>query len=71
MGTPSSEFIIDPLTPDQFDRVWPIFHAVISAGKTYSYPPDMTFEQARDTWCADEKTPFLARAGDEVGGTFY
>jgi len=62
---------VRPLKAEEFHRVWPIFHAIIAAGKTYSYPPDMRFEQGRDTWCAPEKTPYIAEVDGEVVGTFY
>jgi GNAT superfamily N-acetyltransferase len=31
-------------------QVWPIIKAVIEAGDTYAYDPDMTSEQARSIW---------------------
>ena len=62
---------IRPLEPDEFDLVWPIFSAVIREGKTYSYSPDLTFEQSRDIWFSAEKTPFIALEGDRPIGTFY
>jgi GNAT superfamily N-acetyltransferase len=31
-------------------QVWPIIEAVIEAGDTYAYDPDMTSEQARSIW---------------------
>lgn len=62
---------IRPITAEEFGLVWPIFEPIIREGKTYSYPPDMRFEQARNTWCAPEKTPFVALDGDTPVGTFY
>ena len=38
---------IRELGADEFDLVWPIFRDVVRAGDTYSYPPDITIEQAR------------------------
>lgn len=64
-------FEIKPVTVDNFEMVWPIFESVVRAGTTYSYPPDLTFEQSRDIWCAEEKTPYMAINDGEVVGTFY
>jgi GNAT superfamily N-acetyltransferase len=30
--------------------VWPIFREVVTAGETYAYDPDWSFEQAREVW---------------------
>jgi len=54
---------------DEFDLLWPIFHEVVAAGETYSYAPDMTFEQARQLWTSDSARCFVALLGDAcVGG---
>lgn len=62
---------IEPITPETFDRVWPIFEPIIRAGKTYSYAPDLTYEQSRNIWCAEEKTPYVALVDHQPVGTFY
>ena len=30
--------------------IWPFFHDIVTAGETYAYDPDLTFEQARSLW---------------------
>lgn len=62
---------IQPVTPERFDLVWPIFASVIREGKTYSYDPSLTFEQGRDIWCSPEKAPFVAMVDGAAVGTFY
>jgi Sortase and related acyltransferases len=62
---------IRPITTEEFDLVWPIFEPIIREGKTYSYDPKLTMDEARAIWCAPEKTPFVALAGDRPVGTFY
>ncbi|MCI5049248.1 MAG: GNAT family N-acetyltransferase [Rickettsiales bacterium] len=66
-----SEVVISPLKREEFERVWPIFHTIIGDGKTYSYDPDLTIEEARAIWCADEKTPYIAEVDGVPVGTFY
>ena len=54
---------------DEFDLLWPIFHEVVAAGETYSYAPDMSFEQARQLWTSDGARCFVALLdGACVGG---
>lgn len=62
---------IRSITADEFDLVWPIFSAVIGAGKTYSYAPSLTKEEGRAIWFSSEKTPFVAEVDGEPVGTFY
>ncbi|MEV4440191.1 GNAT family N-acetyltransferase [Streptomyces sp. NPDC049577] len=37
-------------TPGDWPAVWPFFHAITAAGETYTYPRDLTADQARDWW---------------------
>ncbi|WP_239004493.1 hypothetical protein [Dyella caseinilytica] len=48
--TATTELILREIHADEFPRAWPIFHAVIANGDTYSYPPDLSMEQAREWW---------------------
>lgn len=42
--------LIREATADDWPAIWPFLHAIVSAGETYSYPRDLTEEQARATW---------------------
>ncbi len=53
---------------DGFAEVWPIFHAVVAAGETYAYPPDMRYEQARDLWTTAPARCFVAEGDGTLGG---
>jgi L-amino acid N-acyltransferase YncA len=35
---------------DDWPAIWPIWHAVVAAGDTYTWAPDTTEEQARALW---------------------
>jgi L-amino acid N-acyltransferase YncA len=51
-------------------QVWPIVQEVVTAGDTYSYTPDWTPEEARDTWV--ERAPgqtVVAVVGNRILGT--
>lgn len=55
---------------DEFERVWPIFHDVVSRGDTYDYPPDLTLEQGRTMWTVPPARCFVAEDGDAVLGAY-
>jgi L-amino acid N-acyltransferase YncA len=42
--------LIRDATPEDWPAMWPILRAVIAAGETYAYDPDMTEDAARATW---------------------
>ena len=63
--------IIKPLDKSEFELIWPFFHDILKAGKTYSYDPDTTLEEGRNIWCAPEKKAYVALVDDVPVGTFY
>lgn len=66
----TGELAIRVIRPDEFERVWPIFHAVIADGDTYSYPPDMDLETARALWTTPPARTFMAERDGEVLGCY-
>lgn len=67
-STTSVDLHIRQIGAEEFPRIWPIFHAVIAAGDTYSYPPDLSMEQARDWWTTPPCRCFVAeRDGQALG----
>lgn len=42
--------VIRTATAEDWPGIWPIFHAVVAAGETFSYDRDPSEEQARSTW---------------------
>jgi GNAT superfamily N-acetyltransferase len=50
--------------------IWPIFHAVISAGDACVYPPDTTEEQARSLWLSPGVLTYVAQNGETTVGTY-
>jgi len=33
-----------------FEEIWPIFHEIVAAGKTYAYPQNSSKKQAKEIW---------------------
>lgn len=54
----------------EFNLVWPLFRSVVAAGDTYSYPPDLSFEQARDWWTSPPTRCFIAERDKLVLGCY-
>ncbi len=64
-------FVIRPVTPGDRDAIWDIFHAVVSRGDTYAYPPDTTRADALASWVDGARATFVADGDGEVLGTYY
>ena len=69
----------DPLTfrpaaTDDWDRIWPIFSAVVSTGDTYAYAPDISAEEAAAAWMPDAtvgRTTYVAELDGQIVATAY
>ena len=66
----TAEIAIREIAADEFERVWPFFKAIIARGDTYSYPPDLSFEQAQAMWTALPARCFVAEADGELLGAY-
>ena len=54
--------------------IWPIFHAVVSAGDTYPYPPDISESDARAVWSSNQATrriTYVVEVDGDIVGTAY
>lgn len=60
---------IRPATSEDWPRIWPVVEAVVRAGETYTYPTDLTAEDARDLWMAQPpgETVVLEEDGAVLG----
>ncbi len=56
---------------EDWDKLWPIFRDIVSAGETYAFDPETSFEEGRDIWLAKPRVTFLVEEGGEVLGTYY
>lgn len=65
-----ADLVIRQIESDEFPRVWPIFHSVIALADTYSYPPDLSMEQAREWWTTPPSRCFVAERGNEILGCY-
>lgn len=65
-----ADFAIRRIEASEFEVVWPIFAEVLAAGDAYTYPADLTLEQARVMWTAPPAHCFVAEADGEVLGCY-
>ena len=64
----NGELVIGEIGANEFARAWPIFRTVIADGDTYSYPRDLSEDQARAMWTTPPSRCFVAeRDGDVLG----
>jgi len=56
---------------NDFDKIWPIFHEIVSAGETYAYSQDTTYEQALNIWLSTPRITFVYEENGNVLGTYY
>ena len=66
----SGALVIREIGAAEFEAVWPLFHSVIASGDTYSYPPDMRFEEARALWTTPPSRTFIAERDGRVLGCY-
>lgn len=63
--------IIREAVESDFDDIWPIFHEITSAGETYTYPVDISKDEAKKLWMDLPRKTFVVVDNDNVLGTYY
>ncbi|WP_091343738.1 GNAT family N-acetyltransferase [Alkalimonas amylolytica] len=58
-------------THDDFEQIWPIFHAIAAAGETYAFARDISKEEARQLWLLTPRKTFVAEEEGQILGTYY
>ena len=57
--------LIREATDDDWAAIWPFLHEIVAAGETYTYPPDLGPEQARDLWMPGPPGRTVVAVGDD------
>lgn len=65
-----SRLTIREIDARTFDRVWPIFHEVVSSGDTYAFDPATTLAEARAVWTTPPTRAFVAELDGDAVGTY-
>jgi ribosomal protein S18 acetylase RimI-like enzyme len=65
-----SALAIRQIDAAEFDAIWPLFRSVIADGETYSYAPNMRFEEARALWTTAPSRTYAAEENGRVVGCY-
>jgi len=58
-------------TEADFEKIWPIFHDIASAGEAYAYPQDTSKEEANRLWMHLPRKTYVAEEEGQILGTYY
>ena len=58
-------------TDSDHDAIWAILEPMIRLGETYTFPRDMSKQQALEYWFAADKETFVWKENGEVLGTYF
>ncbi len=69
-GVAPTAWTIRPDTPADAEALWAIMHAVIAAGDTYVFPPDLGRDAALAAWHPPGGQTFVAEQDRQIAGTY-
>lgn len=58
-------------TRQDFDKIWPIFHEIVTAGETYAFKQDISKDQAAALWIDTPEKTFVIENDGHVLGTYF
>ncbi len=58
-------------TAKDFEKIWPIFHEIVSLGETYAYSRSTTKNEALKIWLTAPKKTFVFEEDNQILGTYY
>jgi L-amino acid N-acyltransferase YncA len=63
------ELVIRDARPEDWPGIWPFFRQIVAAGETYTWPPDMSEDDARAAWFPSPGRTVVASVAGTVVGT--
>ncbi|RRJ83796.1 GNAT family N-acetyltransferase [Aestuariirhabdus litorea] len=58
-------------TEADYEKIWPIFHEVASAGETYAYPREVTKNEGKKLWMELPRKTYVVENNEGILGTYY
>jgi len=58
-------------TEKDFEKIWPIFHEIVSLGETYAYSRSTTKNEALKICLTAPKKTFVCEEDNQILGTYY
>jgi ribosomal protein S18 acetylase RimI-like enzyme len=62
---------IRPMTPEDFQAFWPIFHAIVASQDSYAYDPALSQDAARQLWLELPLHTLVAEEDGQLLGSYY
>lgn len=62
--------VVRRATDADWPAIWAIFHAVVAAGDTYTFSPEMPEADARRAWLGPGLATYVAERDGEIVGTY-
>lgn len=62
---------ISPITLKDFEQFWPIFKNIINAQDSYSIEPNISYDEAFETWCLVPQRTFVSKDQGVITGSYY
>jgi RimJ/RimL family protein N-acetyltransferase len=62
---------IREFTENEFEKIWLIFHEIVSKGETYAYPRDTSREEAERLWVHLPRKTYVIEDEGQIVGTYY
>lgn len=63
--------IIRLATADDFEQIWPIFHAIAKTGETYAFARDISKAEAKYLWLESPVKTFVVEDNGQILATYY
>lgn len=54
-----------------FDQIWPIFHEIVSAGETYAFRRETSWDEAMQIWMERPRKTFVVEDEGQIIGTYF
>ena len=58
-------------TEKDFEKIWPIFHEIVSLGETYAYSRNTTKNEALKIWLTAPKKTFVFEENNQITCRYY
>ena len=68
-AAPGGDLVIRDARPEDWAGIWPFFRQIVAAGKTYTWPRDMSEDAARAAWFPSPGRTVVASVAGTVVGT--
>jgi len=65
----AGDLVIRDARPEDWAGIWPFFRQIVAAGETYTWPPDMSEDDARAAWFPSPGRTVVASVAGTVVGT--